>query len=162
MNQYTILCVDDEREVLDSLLQDIKYFSNYFEIEGAESVSEARAIVEELSLKNKKLALILCDHVMPGENGVDFLIDLNTHEETQNTCKILVTGQAGLEATIDAINRGGLDYYISKPWDAEHLKTILIEHLTRYMIANEEDLMTYTQILDGQKIFNAIHKRGDL
>lgn len=157
MEDYVILCVDDEREILDAVMQDLEGFSSHFIIEGAESVAEAKEVIDEFSQERKKLALILCDHLMPEVKGVDFLIELNKEDATHSTRKILLTGQAGLEQTIEAVNRGGLDYYIAKPWEPEDLTKVVTDQLTTYMIRNEEDLIPYTAVLDQERIFQAIH-----
>ena len=44
MNKYLILCVDDEPEVLNSVLQDLAIFEENFIVEGAESVDEAKRV----------------------------------------------------------------------------------------------------------------------
>jgi CheY-like chemotaxis protein len=160
MHPYTILCVDDEREVLDSVVSDLEFFNTHFEIEAAESVAEARSVIDQMAAENTQLALILCDHVMPGTQGVDFLIELNQQEETQKARKVLLTGQAGLEATITAVNRGGLDFYLAKPWTTEQLREVVIDQLTTFIVANEPEMIPYAKILDETKIFSAIHKKG--
>ncbi len=160
MEDYIVLCIDDEREILDAVLQDIDSLSSHFILEAAESVAEARELVEEYSLAGKKLALVLCDHLMPEEKGVDYLVELNQNDETRNTRKVLLTGQAGLEQTVDAVNRGGLDYYIAKPWDSESLMQVVIDQLTTYILRNEENLMDYISVLDQERLLNAIHESG--
>ncbi|GLO60815.1 response regulator [Vibrio sp. MACH09] len=156
MKKYLILCVDDEREVLDSVVQDLSHFEDNFIIEGAESVSEAREVIEEYAEENTKLALILCDHIMPEQTGISFLIELNNQDETRSAKKLLLTGQADLEATVQAVNSASLDFYIAKPWKGEELVNTLTQQLTQYMIDNETDLMPWGRILDTEKIFNAI------
>ncbi|PID41373.1 MAG: hypothetical protein CSB48_14820 [Proteobacteria bacterium] len=160
MNTYVILCVDDEREVLDSVMHDLEPLGSHFIIEGAESAPEAREVIAELEAEGRVLALILCDHVMPEVKGVDFLIELNENPHTKVTRKVLLTGQAGLESTIEAVNRGGLDYYIAKPWDATKLLETVVDQLTTFVIANEEDLIAYSGILDSERLFEAIHQSG--
>lgn len=94
MNKYMILCVDDEREVLDSVVQDLDCFEEHFVIEAAESVAEAKEVIEDYRQQDIPLALILCDHIMPEQTGISFLIELNDDEDTAKTRKILLTGQA--------------------------------------------------------------------
>lgn len=159
MSDYTILCVDDEREVLDSIQYDLESLSSDFDVEVAESVDEAEDLIAELEATDRKLALILCDHIMPERLGVDFLIQLHQNETTQASRKLLLTGQAGLEATVEAVNRAGLHYYISKPWEPAHLHQIVIDQLTTYMIHNEDDLLPYVKVLDGTRLFEAMHER---
>ncbi|MDV7104292.1 response regulator [Vibrio sp. TH_r3] len=156
MNKYLILCVDDEREVLDSVVQDLSEFEDNFIIEGAESVAEAREVIQEYINDNIKLALILCDHIMPEQTGISFLIELNHDELTKPARKLLLTGQADLEATVEAVNSASLDFYIAKPWHGNELVATLKQQLTQYMIENEADIMPWARVLDTEKIFNAL------
>ncbi len=156
MKKYLILCVDDEREVLDSVVQDLSRFEAHFIIEGAESVAEAKEVIAEYADDDIKLALILCDHIMPEQTGISFLIELNQYETTRPAKKLLLTGQADLEDTIQAVNSASLDYYIAKPWQKDELVRTLTQQLTQYMVDNETDLMPWGKVLDTEKIFNAI------
>lgn len=156
MSKYLILCVDDEREVLDSVIQDLDEFEAHFSIEAAESVSEAKEIIEEYKNEETPLALILCDHIMPEQTGISFLIQLNQDDATQATRKLLLTGQAGLEDTVEAVNHSSLDFYIAKPWRGDDLRDTVKAQLTQYVINNDPDLMQWAQVLDTEKIFNAI------
>jgi len=156
MNKYLILCVDDEREVLDSVVQDLDCFEQHFIIEAAQSVAEAKSVIEDYRDEQVALALILCDHIMPEQTGIQFLIELNQDVDTAKTRKILLTGQAGLEDTVQAVNHASLHFYIAKPWQGEQLRQVVKDQLTHYVIANESDLMPWIQILDAEKILNAI------
>ncbi|EPN5407023.1 response regulator, partial [Vibrio cholerae] len=88
--------------------------------------------------------------------GIQFLIELNQEADTTKTRKMLLTGQAGLEDTVQAVNHASLHFYIAKPWHGEQLRQAVKEQLTHYVIENEEDLMPWIQILDAEKILNAI------
>ena len=156
MNKYLILCVDDEREVLDSVLHDLSSLEEYFIIEAAESVDEAKEVLADTIADHIPLALILCDHIMPGETGIDFLIELKKQTETTHSRRVLLTGQAGLEETVQAVNHASLDYYISKPWDGDQLKDIVVDQLTTYIIDNEKELMPWARVLDTSRIMTAL------
>ncbi|WP_114764298.1 response regulator [Vibrio rhodolitus] len=156
MNKYLILCVDDEREVLDSVIQDLDCFEEHFVLEGAESVAEAKEIIAEAAQDDIPLALILCDHIMPEQTGISFLIELHEDKQTAKAKKLLLTGQAGLEDTVEAINHASLDFYLSKPWQGEQIRATVKDLLTQYMIEHEPELMPWAQVLDTEKIFNAI------
>ncbi len=146
--QYLILCVDDERDVLDSVVQDLEEFEQHFVIEAAESVSEARDVITDYASRDIPLALILCDHIMPEQTGISFLIELNDEESTFHTRKLLLTGQAGLDDTVEAINHACLDFYISKPWDQGELKKNVKHQLTLYIINCSPDLSQWLNILE--------------
>ncbi|MEZ8741550.1 response regulator [Photobacterium swingsii] len=159
MNKYMILCVDDEREVLDSVLHDLEPLNEHFVLEAAESVDEAKEVLADAIADHIPLALILCDHIMPGETGIHFLIELKQQDETKAARKVLLTGQAGLEETVQAVNNASLDYYVAKPWDGENLKDVVIEQLTTYMIDNEKELMPWARILNAAPIMQAMSDR---
>jgi response regulator RpfG family c-di-GMP phosphodiesterase len=60
---------------------------------------------------------------MPGLTGAEFL--QKSREIVPNALRIMLTGYADINATIDAINKGGAYRYLSKPWDDEEmLRTI--------------------------------------
>lgn len=159
MNKYLILCVDDEREVLDSVFHDLSSLEEHFVLEAAESVDEAKEVLAESIADHIPLALILCDHIMPGETGIDFLIELKHWSETEKSRRVLLTGQAGLEETVQAVNQASLDYYIAKPWNGDQLKQVVIDQLTSYVIENESDLMPWARVLDTNRIMAALSDR---
>ncbi len=156
MNKLMILCIDDEREVLDSVVQDIECFEENFIIEAAQSVAEARSVIDDYRAQEVPLALVLCDHIMPEQTGISFLIELNEQTDTTKTRKVLLTGQAGLNDTVEAVNHSSLDFFIAKPWVGEELRKVVKEQLTHYVIENEKELMPWVQVLDAEKILNAI------
>lgn len=159
MKRYVILCVDDEREVLDALVADLGPFETLgFRIEAASSVAEARQISD--SLGEDQLALVLCDHLMPGELGVDYLVSLSRRHATRRTRKVLVTGQAGLQDTVRAVNEAGLDHYIAKPWTAEVLRSVARKLLTDFVIDVDESPQRFAHGLDFARIMEAV--RGDV
>ncbi|MDZ7815851.1 MAG: response regulator [Planctomycetota bacterium] len=114
MEEFAIICIDDERDVLDALTNDLEKFSRHFRIEPAESAKDAMSVLDELEDDEVEVALVLADHIMPGMSGVDFLIGLRTDKRTSKAKKVLITAQAGLDATIDAVNRANLDHMISE------------------------------------------------
>lgn len=161
MTQLLILCVEDESEVRDALVRDLEPFATVFQIEPSEDVADARQVVEEHLAARGRLALALCDHVMPGTSGVDFLVELNGNPATAKARKVLVTGQAGLEDTVKAVNRADLDHYIAKPWSIEELHTIVRRQLTQFVIEEVEDLLPFVQILDGPSLLAALRNRKE-
>ncbi|MGX9415878.1 response regulator [Vibrio sp. RC27] len=152
--KHLILCVDDEREVLDSVSQDLECFESFFYLESAESVIEAQHVIDDYQQRGVPLALILCDHIMPKKNGIQFLIELTVADE--NSRKLLLTGQAGLDDTVDAINHASIDFYIGKPWNGDELREVVKQQLTQYVIKHEADLMPWLPILDKQALLNAM------
>jgi len=122
-----IICVDDEKIVLNSLKSQLKrLFENHtYEILFAESAEEALELIEELEEDEKQIALVVSDQIMPGMKGDQLLIEI--HKRHPETLKILLTGQASFEAVQNAINNAGLYRYVNKPWDPEDLNLTIAE-----------------------------------
>jgi diguanylate cyclase (GGDEF)-like protein len=72
--------------------------------------------------------VVIADQIMPGMKGVELLEEI--HRRSPATTKILLTGQAGLDAVVAAINRAGLNRYIPKPWEEPDLR-LAVENLLR-------------------------------
>ncbi len=159
MSDLIILCVEDEPEVRDALLRDLAVFEPVFTIEAADNVADAREVLRECVRKGWRLALALCDHLLPGENGTQFLVELRGDPEFSAARKVLVTGQAGLQDTIRAVNEAGLDYYIAKPWTAEQLHSVVRRLLSDYVIEQEENLLPFVQALDSPRLLEALRSR---
>ncbi len=159
MNQILILCIEDESEVRDALVRDLAPFRPVFRIEAAEDAADARTVLREAEAAGDRVGLILCDHLLPGQRGVDLLIELHREPATRATRKVLITGQAGLDDTIRAINQAGLQHYIAKPWQPADLHAIVRNQLTDYVMANEEELLPYVSTLDGPRLLEALAKK---
>jgi response regulator RpfG family c-di-GMP phosphodiesterase len=150
MPQLYVLCVEDEPEVLDAIVKDLADIEDTFPIETARSVTEAREIVASIQQGDDRLALCLCDHIMPHGNGVEFLVDLLRDPFTMRTRKVLVSGQAGLEATIRAVNYARLDYYITKPWEKESLLGVARTQLKEYLVQEKMELGPYSSFFSQE------------
>lgn len=161
--QIYILVVEDELEVMEALVNDLEQFEEYFPIESANSSEEAKQVVKDVYAAGNEIGLVLCDHVMPGQNGVDFLIELQANNAQHEAKKVLVTGQAGLEDTIQAINNAKLDYYIAKPWTKEQLEEVVTTQLTNYIMERKYNPMQYMMILDSVRLseYMRTHKITD-
>ena len=111
-----IVCVDDEEGVLRVLRAQLgARFGHECQIATARSGDEAVALFDELTREGEQIALVIADQIMPGMKGAELLEIVDRRLPT--TTKVLLTGQAGLDAVIDAINRAHLHHYIAKPWD---------------------------------------------
>ncbi|MCC5788977.1 MAG: response regulator [Opitutales bacterium] len=157
--ELTLLLVDDEADVLDSLARDLSSFEDHFALETASDANEAKKLLESIKSKGHSLALIFCDHVMPGQSGVDFLIELAKDKELNRAKKVLFTGQAGQEDTIEALNRAQLDHYVAKPWDREELLETTRKLLTDFVLENKINPIPYMSILDTERLANDVARR---
>lgn len=160
MNKPLIVCVEDEREVLDALVRDLKPFAEAFRIEATQTADEALHVIERAEAVGDPIALVLADHIMPGKTGVDLLVELTHRPGTVSTRKVLVTAQAGQQDTIRAVNEAHLDHYIAKPWAREQLQAVVRSQLTDYVIARSLNLLPFLKTLNSPRLMEAIRTRG--
>jgi signal transduction histidine kinase len=131
MNEPVIICVDDEDIVVKSLKRELKKtFGEDYLIETAESGEEALELVEELLDEDYEIPVIISDHIMPDIKGDQLL--QRVHELSPKTLKIMLTGQADLEAVTSAVNAADLYRYIAKPWERTDLILTVKEAIRRY------------------------------
>ncbi|MEG3917889.1 response regulator [Microcoleus sp. T3_A4] len=124
MSKPVILCVDDERMVLDSLRTQLAAeFGNAYTYEAAEDAEEALDVISELSDEQTHVILIISDWLMPGIKGDDLLIRI--HNKHPHIIKIMLTGQADEVAIDRAKKLANLHCCLSKPWlESDLLETI--------------------------------------
>src|SRR5919199_520797 len=115
MSKPAILCVDDEKVVLQSLRTQLKEaFGDDYIYELAEDADEALEVINELSEEGIKIILIVSDWLMPGSKGDEFLIQI--HKRFPNIIKIMLTGHADEAAIKRTKEQGNLHWCLFKPW----------------------------------------------
>jgi serine phosphatase RsbU (regulator of sigma subunit)/FixJ family two-component response regulator len=115
-----ILCVDDDRTVLNSLRHELfEGLQKNYKIEIADSGQDGLEILKELLEEECSVPVIISDQLMPGMKGDEFLA--LTHRLSPATKKILLTGQATTDSIANAINKANLYRFIGKPWQKEDL-----------------------------------------
>lgn len=155
MEKPVILCVDDEKYVLQSLKTQLRtLFGKEYAIETTESANEALEVVYHLLATGTEFPIVISDHIMPDMKGDDFLI--RVHELSESTLKIMLTGQADVVAVGKVVNEANLYRYISKPWSQDDLGMTVKEALHKYHTNKEleeknKQLIRYNEELE-QKI----------
>ena len=115
MEKNIILCVDDEKIILDSIKTQLKeHYGNAFMYEAAESATEALEIIDELMKDEKTNLIIITDWLMPVIKGDDFLVKV--HRKYPRTLKIMLTGRADKESIENSKNNANLFECLRKPW----------------------------------------------
>jgi DNA-binding NtrC family response regulator len=100
-----VLLVDDEPGILDALVQ---------EMEGSFKVFTAASVIEaEQLLAARRYDVIVCDHMLPGEQGIDFLS--RVMDLVPSTKRILMTGYINPEFLNRSMAIGGLSSCLVKP-----------------------------------------------
>lgn len=158
MEKLYIICLEDQPEVLETIVNQLAFFENHLVIEECSSADEARELVEEIDSEGNHVAVIVSDHVMPGETGVDFLSKIHQDDRFKTTKKVLITGQATHMDTIQAINMAGLDRYISKPWKQEELLQIVSTLLTDFIFDKGIEYNEFMEVLDKNRLFERVQQ----
>ena len=126
-----VLYVDDEPHNLTAFRAGYRRDYNVFT---AESAKEGMEILDELE---GNIHVILTDQRMPGVVGTDFLE--NVIEKYPEPIRILVTAYTEIQAVIDAINKGKVFSYVTKPWDVEQLNSVIIKAYNTFMHRRNRD-----------------------
>lgn len=111
-----IIIVDDDEQVLHSILRDVrnKYREEY-RVTATESAIQALELIQDLHNKNETVALFISDQRMPEMEGIEFLE--KAKEIFPESKLVLLTAYSDIEAAIRAINDIKLDFYLLKPWN---------------------------------------------
>ncbi len=145
MNKLVIICTDDEPSILSSLNLEInKNFADTCTIELVENAEETLEICEELSEDGDEIALVISDYIMPEMKGDELLKRI--HLLLPKTIKVMLTGQADIEAVGNAVKHANLYRYISKPWQPDDLKLTIKEALNSYL--QDKKITKYTHKLE--------------
>jgi putative nucleotidyltransferase with HDIG domain len=141
----TILVVDDEKDILSSIVRLLIDLD--LDILTAGSAREALDI-----LATHKVALIISDHRMPGMTGVEMLT--RAKRLAPDTIKILMTAHADLNLVIDAINQAEIFRILLKPWDNDKFVTMVKDAIDRYQVVqslvngDEKTLLSLAQTIE--------------
>lgn len=111
MNNYSILVVDDEELLRESLTRNLKKAG--YEVTMVESGTKAIEI-----LKDNDYDLIITDLMMEGIDGLDLL--KNIKEKNIEAMVIIITGYGTMNTAIDALQLGAADYML-KPYNRKEL-----------------------------------------
>ena len=117
--KLSIICVDDEEVILQSLRRQLREVAPGYRVEIATNGDAALSLIDRLSARGRPVALLITDQVMPQMTGDELLQQL-THKSPQ-TYQVMLTGQASSDAVGRAVNEANLFRYLSKPWSKQDL-----------------------------------------
>lgn len=113
-HRHKVLVVDDEAQVGKAICRILK-------MEKLESVyaDSGESALESIKTAVQPFSLILSDQQMPGMQGTQFL----EHAKRLNpeTIRFLLTGYSEMQTIINAVNKGSVQGYLSKPWDNDEI-----------------------------------------
>ncbi len=153
ISKFNILYVDDEEA-------NLRVFKNAFFRKF--NVLTASTAVEGLSIiENNDIHLVVTDQRMPEVTGVEFINKAKLLFDGKVLPKfILLTGYSDLEVILEAVNKGGIWRYLTKPWDQNELKLVLDNALEVYQIELDK-ILAETELLESrERLQLAINSAG--
>lgn len=138
--EQSILYVDDDHS---NLVVFRSAFMDYFDVVTCMSAQEALTLCE-----TRVFPVIIADQRMPEMKGVDFLEIVK--EDYPFTIRIILTAYTDVVDVLDAINRGHVYKYITKPWRTEDVLMTLHRALEAYHLSLENHRLT-EQLLEEAK-----------
>jgi len=111
--KQTLLLLDDEPNVLSSLMRLLR--RDGYQILPAHNAQEAFSL-----LATHEVQVVVSDQRMPEMSGTDFLS--RVRKLYPGTVRIILSGYAELESVLNAINRGEIYRFYTKPWDDQALR----------------------------------------
>jgi CheY-like chemotaxis protein len=134
-----VLFVDDEPNVLDAIQRTLR---KQVDIQTATSGAEGLRVLQE----SGPFALVISDMRMPSMNGPQFLAKVR--EQDPETVRMILSGQADLQATIAAVNEGHIYRFLSKPCPPDQLLAAINDGLSQHRLITAEKVLL-EQTLSG-------------
>jgi response regulator RpfG family c-di-GMP phosphodiesterase len=130
--KYTLLVVDDEPDVCDSVYDLLR---RQYHVLKAKSAAEGAKMMQE-----HEVHIVMTDQRMPQITGVDLLKTVRAKHP--RAVRMLFTGYADLESIIAAINQGHIFQFLKKPWRAEELEAAVREAVVEYerLVSQAEEI----------------------
>lgn len=139
-----VLVVDDEPMVTESLRT---FLSIELEIEAIAFNDPGAALSY---VKDHEIDLVISDFLMPEMDGLRFLLEVR--RQHPGVPRVLLTGYADKKNAILAINEVRLFQYIQKPWDNEHLRSVVLRGL-RHLLMIRKLAQTFEEVATTRQDF---------
>jgi response regulator RpfG family c-di-GMP phosphodiesterase len=143
--EHTLLLVDDEKAITRAL-------HRLFRKEGYHILTAESGLkgLEKLHQHEKPVSMIISDQRMPEMNGAQFL------EKSKSICpqaiRYLLTGYSDLDAVIQAVNKGEIHRYLTKPWNDNDLLLQVAQSLEHYELVSENKRLTELTAAQNAKL----------
>lgn len=127
-----ILYVDDEENNLQAFKATFRRDYKIF-------LAISAKVGEEI-LSKEDIDIVITDQRMPEKTGVEFLESIiPIHPKP---IRLLLTGYTDIQAVIDAINKGQVYHYLTKPWEEDYLRTVIKNAFEVYALRRENERLT--------------------
>jgi len=147
-NQHTVLCVDDEENILHSIKRLLRK-EGYWLLTASSGV-EALKILEE-----NNVHLVLSDQRMPQMSGTEFLAEVK--EKYPDVIRIILTGYTEVDSITESINKGNIYKFFLKPWNDQNLKLEIGKALEQYDLI-QANKMLHEKVLEQNEELKSINE----
>ena len=131
---YTILLVDDEKSILNSLKRLLR--KEEYNVITASSGQEGLEI-----LKDNNVQVIISDQRMPGMSGTEFLSEVI--KEFPDIIRIILSGYTDVDVVIDTINEGNIYKFFHKPWNDQSLILEIRQAFEHYKLVQDNARLSF-------------------
>ena len=122
-----ILVVEDEQDMLLGLQKILSSQGHNVEIAGSGSAGLEK-------VRKSDFDIVITDLKMPDVDGMELLRKIR--ETYSETMVIVITGYGTVETAVEAMKLGAYDY-ITKPFDAEHIRMVVQKALKQVSLTSE-------------------------
>ncbi|OQQ10381.1 ATPase [Vibrio splendidus] len=155
MNQYAVICLDNNPVSIERIRSELAPLASVFDIYTAENLEDAHHALEDIHDHNQTVALVITHHHSEF-NGVQFLIELEQLPHSNTARTILVSASSDIQSILTAVNEGRLNHCLTKPVQDQVLFKSAQKELTSFVIQyDSENLLSYSDALDQQRLLRA-------
>lgn len=145
MTERTVLCVDDEPNILQALKRLLR--REPYTLLTADDPVAALKLIEA-----QPVHVVISDQRMPGMSGTELL--RKAKEVRPHAVRVILSGYADVDAIAEAINQGQISRFLAKPWHDEDLKLTVRQCIEQYDLAEynrrlSEQIKTRNEELNG-------------
>jgi response regulator RpfG family c-di-GMP phosphodiesterase len=121
--QHTVLCVDDEQSIINSIKRLVR--KEEYRLLTAGNGQDGLKL-----LADNDVQIVISDQRMPGMNGTEFLKEVKALYP--DVLRIILTGYTEVDSITEAINEGNIYKFFLKPWNDHNLKLEIRQALEQY------------------------------
>lgn len=140
---YTILCLDDEQNILNSLRRLLR--KEGYKLLLASNGEEAFKLLAE-----NEVHLVISDQRMPEMNGTEFLAKVK--EQYPDILRIILTGYTDVDSITESINKGHIYKFFLKPWNDQNLKLEIRQALEQFALIRDNIRLDKTVVAQNEKL----------
>ena len=131
-----VLFVDDDMNILASFKRRL---GRRFDITAVPGGEQGLEVLD----KEGPVAVVISDQRMPGMDGVRFLGEVK--KRAPDTVRMMLTGNTDLTTAIEAVNKGNIFRFFTKPCPPEDMASAIEDGLKQYnLVRAERDLLERT------------------